>query len=102
MAASGLLGIALALVPKPHILLLDERQPACPGESHEALETSPHCHAISPCCCSNTIMDLVFRCAERIAVLTRGAVLAEGAPEAIAQDSQVHEVCPGEGITAHA
>jgi branched-chain amino acid transport system ATP-binding protein len=44
-------------------------------------------------------MDLVFSFARRITVLVNGAVLTEGAPDAIASDPQVRAVYLGE---AHA
>ncbi len=41
-------------------------------------------------------MDLVFRFADRITVLVGGAILTEGAPEAIAADPQVRQVYLGD------
>ena len=41
-------------------------------------------------------MDLVFRFADRISVMVMGAVLTEGAPDAIAADPRVKEVYLGE------
>jgi branched-chain amino acid transport system ATP-binding protein len=37
-------------------------------------------------------MDVVFAHADRIIVLARGRLIAEGAPEAIRDDAQVREV----------
>jgi branched-chain amino acid transport system ATP-binding protein len=40
-------------------------------------------------------MDVVFRFAERITVLVRGAILAEGNPDDIAADKEVQAVYLG-------
>jgi ABC-type branched-subunit amino acid transport system ATPase component len=40
-------------------------------------------------------MDLVFRFARRIVVLAEGAVLADGAPDAIRRDPRVREAYLG-------
>ena len=42
-------------------------------------------------------MDVVFTHAERILVLNRGALIAEGAPEQIRENEQVREVYLGGG-----
>jgi branched-chain amino acid transport system ATP-binding protein len=41
-------------------------------------------------------MNIVFRFAERITVLVGGAVLVEGTPDEIANDTKVREVYLGE------
>ncbi|MGK9166365.1 ABC transporter ATP-binding protein [Inquilinus limosus] len=43
-------------------------------------------------------MDVVFEHADRIMVLNRGALIAEGAPEAVRRDPQVRAVYLGEGL----
>ena len=43
-------------------------------------------------------MDVVFEHADRIMVLNRGALIAEGAPEAVRRDSQVRAVYLGDGL----
>jgi branched-chain amino acid transport system ATP-binding protein len=45
-------------------------------------------------------MDVVFGHADRIVVLDRGRVIAEGAPEAIRANRRVQAVYLGEGTTA--
>ena len=42
-------------------------------------------------------MDVVFAHADRIIVLDRGRILAEGAPEAVRADRRVREVYLGSG-----
>ena len=92
-----LIEIALALAARPSVLLLDEPAAGVPaGESRELFET------IAQLPCDVTIvliehdMDLVFRFADRITVLVGGAILTEGAPEAIAADPQVRQVYLGD------
>ena len=92
-----LLEIALALALKPRILLLDE--PAAgvpPGESREVLDTVAALPRDVTVLLIEHDMDLVFRFAERITVLAQGAVLVEGAPEAVARDPRVRQVYLGE------
>ncbi|MGK9234328.1 ABC transporter ATP-binding protein [Inquilinus limosus] len=43
-------------------------------------------------------MDVVFEHADRIMVLNRGALIAEGAPEAVRRDQQVRAVYLGDGL----
>jgi branched-chain amino acid transport system ATP-binding protein len=43
-------------------------------------------------------MDVVFAHADRIVVLDRGAILAEGAPEAIRANAEVRAAYLGSGI----
>ncbi|WP_225771002.1 ABC transporter ATP-binding protein [Inquilinus sp. Marseille-Q2685] len=43
-------------------------------------------------------MDVVFEHADRIMVLNRGALIAEGAPEAVRRDPQVRAVYLGDGL----
>lgn len=85
-----LLEIALALASKPRILLMDE--PAAgvpPGESREVLDAVARLPDDISILFIEHDMDLVFRFAERIIVLTSGAILAEGGPEEIKRDERV-------------
>ncbi len=91
-----LVEIALALAGRPKVLLLDE--PAAgvaAAESHvilEAIEALPEEIAVL---IVEHDMDLVFRFARRITVMAAGAILAEGAPDAIAADERVRQVYLG-------
>ena len=93
-----LVEIAIALGLKPSVLLLDEPAAGVPSvESHrifEALEALPAQIAIL---IIEHDMDLVFRYAERITVLSQGAVLVEGTPAQIRADQRVRDVYLGEG-----
>jgi branched-chain amino acid transport system ATP-binding protein len=92
-----LVEIAIALGMKPRVLLLDE--PAAGVPSHESerivevLATLPGEIAIL---IIEHDMDLVFRFARRITVLTAGAVLMEGTPQEVAADERVKQVYLGE------
>ncbi len=92
-----LLEIALALALRPRVLLLDE--PAAgipPAESREVMAAVAALPGDVAVLLIEHDMDLVFRFATRITVLAFGAVLAEGAPEAIARDPRVREAYLGE------
>jgi branched-chain amino acid transport system ATP-binding protein len=43
-------------------------------------------------------MDLVFRFAQRITVMVRGAVLTEGPPDKVRNDERVRDVYLGKGL----
>ena len=43
-------------------------------------------------------MDVVFEHADRILVLNRGALIAEGAPEEVRRNPQVRAIYLGEGL----
>jgi ABC-type branched-subunit amino acid transport system ATPase component len=92
-----LVEIAIALGLKPRVLMLDEPAAGVPTlESHrilEVLDTLPKDIAIL---IIEHDMDVVFRFAQRITVLTQGAVLVEGTPAEIAADHRVREVYLGE------
>lgn len=45
-------------------------------------------------------IDIVFNIAERITVMARGAVLAEGSPDEISADPRVQEIYLGENVAA--
>jgi branched-chain amino acid transport system ATP-binding protein len=92
-----LLEIALALAAQPRVLLLDE--PAAgvpPAESREVMAAIAALPREVAVLLIEHDMDLVFRFAERITVLAFGAILAEGAPDAIARDPRVREAYLGE------
>ncbi|MFT4269134.1 MAG: ABC transporter ATP-binding protein [Xenophilus sp.] len=100
-----LLEIALALAPRPRLLLLDEPAAGVPkdesGEIFEAVATLPEDVAVL---FIEHDMQLVFRFARRISVLVAGQILVEGTPCEIAADPRVREVYLGRrhaGVAHH-
>jgi branched-chain amino acid transport system ATP-binding protein len=93
-----LLEIAIALVLKPRVLLLDEPAAGVPAAEahaiHDVLERLPP--EISILMIEHD-MDLVFRFAHAIAVLVQGRVLTTGTPQEIAADPRVRAVYLGRG-----
>ena len=92
-----LVELAIALGQKPEVLLLDEPAAGVPSaESHiildaiDALPKSIGVHII------DHDMDLVFRFAQRITVLVRGAIFAEGTPKEIGANAEVRAVYLGQ------
>jgi len=92
-----LVEIAISLGLRPKVLLLDEPAAGVPsmesGRILQALDVLPKDIAILMI---EHDMDLVFQFASRITVLVQGAVLCEGTPDEIANDSRVHQVYLGE------
>ena len=93
-----LLEVAMALAQEPRLLLLDEpTQGLSVEETAQAVETLAGLLAES----GMTVllvehdMEVVFRLAHRITVLHRGAVIADGSPEAVRQDSEVQKAYLG-------
>jgi ABC-type branched-subunit amino acid transport system ATPase component len=96
-----LLEIALAFACRPRVLLLDEPAAGVPeAERHEILATVAALPKDVTVLLIEHDMDLVFSFADRISVLVNGALLTEGAPEAIARDPNVRAVYLGEAIDA--
>ena len=93
-----LLEIAIALVLKPRVLLLDEPAAGVPAAEanaiHDVLERLPSDIAILMI---EHDMDLVFRFSREIAVLVQGQVLMTGTPQEIAGDPTVRSVYLGRG-----
>jgi branched-chain amino acid transport system ATP-binding protein len=91
-----LLEIAIALVLKPRVLLLDEPAAGVPASEahaiHDVLDRLPTDIAILMI---EHDMDLVFRFAREIVVLVQGRVLIRGTPGAIAADPRVRAVYLG-------
>ena len=91
-----LLEIALALAARPRVLLLDEPAAGVPTSESRELYAAIAClpRSVAVLLIEHD-MDLVFRFADRISVLSGGILIAEGAPRAIAQDPRVREVYLG-------
>jgi branched-chain amino acid transport system ATP-binding protein len=93
-----LLEIALALAMRPKVLLLDE-----PASGIPAADSTEVFGVIAALPGDVTVlfiehdMELVFRFAQRIAVLVDGRLLTEGTPSEIAADQRVRDVYLGEG-----
>lgn len=92
-----LVEIAIALGLRPRVLLLDEPAAGVPtSESHRILEVLDALPKEIAILIIEHDMDLVFRFAQRITVLTQGTVLIEGTPAEIAADKRVREIYLGE------
>jgi branched-chain amino acid transport system ATP-binding protein len=91
-----LLEIAVALVLRPLVLLLDEPGAGVPSHEahviHAALDRLPGNIAIL---IIEHDMDIVFRFAQEIVVLVQGRILTRGAPAAISADPEVRAVYLG-------
>jgi ABC-type branched-subunit amino acid transport system ATPase component len=96
-----LLELALALACRPRVLLLDE--PAAGVARAEREEILAVIRALPRDVSLLLIehdMDLVFRFADRIAVLVNGALLALGTPGEVAADPRVRDAYLGESVDA--
>ncbi|MGQ7793414.1 ABC transporter ATP-binding protein [Faunimonas sp. B44] len=97
------LEIALALACRPKLLLLDEPAAGVPeGERQEIMATIAALPREVSVLLIEHDMDLVFRFAERIAVLVGGALLADDVPERVAADPRVREAYLGESLDGRA
>ncbi|HEU4728890.1 MAG TPA: ABC transporter ATP-binding protein [Kofleriaceae bacterium] len=93
-----LLEIALALAMRPRVLLLDEPASGIPaGDSTEVFQVIAALPGDVAVLFIEHDMELVFRFAQRIAVLVDGRLLTEGTPDQIASDQRVRDVYLGEG-----
>lgn len=88
--------IAMSLAGRPRVLLLDE--PAAglaPGERERLLGLLQDLPADLTIVLIEHDMDIALRFAERVAVMHHGRVVCEDAPEAIADNPQVHDIYIG-------
>jgi branched-chain amino acid transport system ATP-binding protein len=96
-----LLEIALAMAPEPKLLFLDE--PTAGMNPVERVKVLKNIRRLSKEKQSTFVivehdMDIVFSLSDRIVVLHRGQILAEGPPEQIKQNEDVRRVYLGEEI----
>jgi branched-chain amino acid transport system ATP-binding protein len=92
-----LVELAITLGLKPEVLLLDEPAAGVPSaESHIILDAIDALPKEIGVLIIDHDMDLVFRFAQRITVLVRGAIFAEGTPKEIGANADVRAVYLGQ------
>jgi branched-chain amino acid transport system ATP-binding protein len=93
------LELALALAGEPELLLLDEPMAGMsPFERVKVTELIQKIHqdrGVTVLFCEHD-MDVVFGISEKVTVLHQGRVIAEGPPEEIKQNEEVHMVYLGQ------
>jgi branched-chain amino acid transport system ATP-binding protein len=95
------LELALALARRPRVLLLDEPTAGLsPGETERIAVLIAGLDRSLTLLIVEHDMDVVFRLADRITVLHDGRAIAEGTPDEIRGDRQVHDVYLGKAVEA--
>lgn len=97
------LELAVALAGAPRVLLMDEPTAGMSAEERTALMTLARETARREQLAllfTEHDMDVVFGFADRILVMHRGRLIAQGTPEAVGQDATVREVYLGAGPVA--
>lgn len=95
------LELAVALAGAPRVLLMDEPTAGMSAEERQALMTLARETARRERLAllfTEHDMDVVFGFADRILVMHRGRLIAQGAPEAVARDPTVREVYLGASV----
>jgi branched-chain amino acid transport system ATP-binding protein len=95
------LELAIALANSPQLLLMDEPTAGmAPKERIELMRLTAHIarERRLGVLFTEHDMDVVFEHAERVLVLNRGQLIAEGTPEAVRRDPQVRAIYLGEGL----
>jgi branched-chain amino acid transport system ATP-binding protein len=95
------LELAIALANQPKLLLMDE--PTAGMAPRERIELMRLTAQIAKSKSIGVLftehdMDVVFEHADRILVLNRGSLIAEGSPEEVRRNSQVRAIYLGEGL----
>jgi branched-chain amino acid transport system ATP-binding protein len=98
------LELAMALANEPRLLLMDE--PTAGMSPRDRVELMALTAGIAReknlgVLFTEHDMDVVFRHADRILVLSRGQLIAEGRPDEVRRNPEVQAVYLGEGLTYH-
>jgi branched-chain amino acid transport system ATP-binding protein len=97
--------LALALAHDPQLLLMDEPTAGmAPGERVALMQLTrdlARARQLGVLFTEHS-MDVVFGLADRVAVLVRGQLLAEGTPQAIRDDARVQQAYLGTGLVLEA
>jgi branched-chain amino acid transport system ATP-binding protein len=96
------LELAMALSGRPKLLLMDEPTAGMAPKERHALMGASVAHARRSgigLLFTEHDMDIVFGHADRVLVLSRGRLIAEGSPEEIRRDPEVRATYLGGGLT---